>query len=340
LVLVSEIGEFGLISLLAREFGIEYPSKRGARQGGLIVGLGDDAVVAPRQEGATIWTTDTMVAGVHFLPERSGWSDVGWKALAVNLSDMAAMGGEPQIALVTLALPVEFCVEDAVVLYKGLHEAATEYRVTLGGGDIVRSPVFSITVALSGVAPAPRLGEPRVLTRSAARPGDVVAVSGTLGDAAGGLQLLLNSTVPDEARRRLREAQERPRPRVELGREAVKAGVRCAIDVSDGLVQDLRHVATASDVRLHVDANRIPISDALREVFPSAAMGLALSGGEDYELVLIGPRPAVEALIETSRTPLTEIGEVTAGEPYVLVADEAGREIPQRAGGWDHFSSP
>ena len=340
-MLVSEIGEFGLISLLAREFGIEYPPKRSARQGGLIVGLGDDAVVAPRQEGAMIWTTDTMVSGVHFLPERSRWNDVGWKALAVNLSDIAAMGGEPQIALVTLALPVEFCVEDAVALYQGLHEAAVEYRVTLGGGDIVRSPVFSITVALSGVAPAPRLGEPRVLTRSAARPGDVVAVSGTLGDAAGGVQLVTSSGAPeDEPRRRIRQAQERPRPRVELGREAVNGGIRCAIDVSDGLVQDLRHVATASDIRLDVDANRIPISDALREVFPATAMGLALSGGEDYELVLIGPRPAIEALIETSRTPLTEIGEVTAGERYVLVTDEAGREIPQSAAGWDHFSSP
>jgi thiamine-monophosphate kinase len=340
-VLVSEIGEFGLISLLAREFGIEYPPKRGLRQGGLIVGLGDDAVVAPRQEGAAIWTTDTLVSGVHFLPERSRWSDVGWKALAVNLSDIAAMGGEPQIALVTLALPVEFCVEDAVALYRGLYEAATEYGVTLGGGDIVRSPVFSITVALSGVAPAPRLGEPRVLTRSAARLGDVVAVSGTLGDAAGGVRLLLNGTAAeDEARRRLRQAQERPRPRVELGREAVKAGVRCAIDVSDGLVQDLRHVATASGAHIRIDANRVPISDALREVFSSTAMGLALSGGEDYELALIGPRPAIEALIDASRTLLTEIGEVTAGEPYVLVADETGREIPQQAGGWDHFSSP
>jgi thiamine-monophosphate kinase len=339
-VLVSEIGEFGLISLLAREFGIEYPPNRGARQGGLIVGLGDDAVVTSRQDGAAIWTTDTMVAGVHFLPERSRWSDVGWKALAVNLSDIAAMGGEPQIALVTLALPVEFCVEDAVKLYRGLYDAASEYGVTLGGGDIVRSPVFSVTVALSGVAPAPRLGEPRVLTRSAARPADVVAVSGTLGDAAGGVQVLqMGADADDESRRRLLLAQERPRARVELGREAVKAGVRCAIDVSDGLVQDLRHVATASGVHIHIHANRVPVSDALREVFPSTTLGLALSGGEDYELALVGPRPAIEALIDASRTPMTEIGEVTAGEPHVLVVDEAGREIPQKAGGWDHFSS-
>jgi thiamine-monophosphate kinase len=341
-VQVSEIGEFGLIRLLAQEFGIEYPPSRGASQPGLLVGLGDDAVVTPRRDGSLIWTTDTMVAGVHFLPERSAWRDTGWKALAVNLSDVAAMGGTPHLALVTLTLPDDFCVEDAVELYKGLHDAASAYGVTLGGGDIVRSPVFSVTVALSGWALTPRLGEARVLTRGAARPGDVVAVSGNLGDSAGGVRLLVEgSEFATEAQRRLREAQQRPQPRVVLGQAAVRAGLRCGIDVSDGLVQDLGHVATASRVGIHVDAVRVPTSEALREVFPAEALGLSLSGGEDYELIVIGPRPAMDALIDATETPLTVIGDVyESDEPHVAVVDERGQEIPLGRGGWDHFASP
>jgi thiamine-monophosphate kinase len=341
-VLVSEIGEFGLIGLLTREFGIAYPPKRGTPQGGLRVGLGDDAVVTARRDGSLILTTDTLVAGVHFLPERSAWTDVGWKALAVNLSDIAAMGGAPHLALVTLCLPPDFEVDDALALYRGLHDCARAFGVTLGGGDIVRSPVFSVTVALSGWAHIPHLGEARVLTRDAARAGDVVAVSGTLGDSAGGVRLLQQgSKFRRKAEQRLRDAQQRPQPRVALGREAVEAGLRCGIDVSDGLVQDLGHVASASGAGIRVDAVRVPVSDALHGVFPDEALGLAISGGEDYELLLIGPRPAVEALIDASQTPLTEIGEVYAADtPHVAVIDEAGREIPLPRGGWDHFVSP
>ncbi|HEX5370733.1 MAG TPA: thiamine-phosphate kinase, partial [Dehalococcoidia bacterium] len=308
-VLVSEIGEFGLIRLLAQEFGIEYPPVRGALpDDGLMVGLGDDAVVTARRDGSLIWTTDTMVAGVHFLPGQSPWRDTGWKALAVNLSDIAAMGGTPYLALVTLTLPPAFSVEDAVELYRGLHEAASAFDVTLGGGDIVRSPVFSITVALSGWAQTPRLGEAQVLTRGAARPGDVVAVSGTLGNSAGGVQLLtIGCEFKNEAEKYLRAAQQRPQPKVAMGQAAVRAGLRCGIDVSDGLVQDLGHVATASNVTILIDAVRVPTSDALRELFPAEALGLALNGGEDYELLVVGPRQAVDVLIETSETPVTMI---------------------------------
>jgi thiamine-monophosphate kinase len=339
-MLVSEIGEFGLISLLAREFGIDYPPRRGSMRDGLRVALGDDAVVTNRRDGSLIFTTDTLVSGVHFLPEACSGEDVGWKALAVNLSDIAAMGGAPDLALVTLCLPPDSRVEDAVALYRGLHDCANAYGVTLAGGDIVRAPVFSITVALSGWALVPRLGGPRVLTRDAARPGDVVAVSGVLGDAAAGVRLLQEgSKFLTAAEQRLREAQRRPQPRVALGRQAVEMGLRCGMDVSDGLMQDLGHIATASGAGIRVEAVRVPLSEALSEVFPAQALGLALSGGEDYELLLIGPRPAVEALIDSSETPLTEIGEVYESDaPRVAAVDETGREIELARTGWDHLS--
>src|SRR5215212_3358097 len=126
---VSDIGEFELIRLLTAEAGISYPPSRDDVKDGLLVGLGDDAVVTSRHDGAIVWTTDTMVENVHFLPGRSAWEDVGWKALAVNLSDVAAMGGTPHLALVTLALPLEFEVENAQALYRGLAEAAATYGV-------------------------------------------------------------------------------------------------------------------------------------------------------------------------------------------------------------------
>ncbi len=338
-MLVSEIGEFGLIQLLAREFGLEYPPTRGASQAGLQVGLGDDAVVTDRRDGSLIWTTDTMVDGVHFLPDKTAWSDVGWKALATNLSDIAAMGGMPHLALVTLSLPHDMRVEDAVALYRGLHNCATAFGVTLGGGDIVSAPVFSITIALNGWAASEPDGSAAVLTRSAARPGDVVAVSGNVGDAVAGLLLARDGCeFKTEAEKRLRTAEQRPQPRVDLSLEAVRAGLRCGIDVSDGLVQDLGHIATASGVGIRIDAARVPTSQALREVFPAEALGLAISGGGDYELLLVGPRAVVEALIDSSDTPLTEIGDVYKSDsPHVGVVDETGREIPMTSGGWDHF---
>ena len=337
---VSDLGEFELIRLLTAEAGIAYPpSREDAPVEGLLVGLGDDAVVTSRRDGAMVWTTDTIVEDVHFFAGRTAWQDVGWKALAVNLSDIAAMGATPHLALVTLALPPEFDVEDAQALYRGLVEAATAYGVTLGGGDIVRAPVFSVTVALSGWAATDDAGEPLVMTRSAAHNGDIVAVSGNLGDSAAGLQLLKDEdTTEDVARRRLKQRHERPTPRIALAEYAVRHGVRCAIDVSDGLVQDLGHIATASGVAIRVEVLRMPLSDDLCEVYPGRAAGFALRGGEDYELILIGPRVAIEGLVGATDTPIMLIGEVVSDETvHVRVVDESGREIPLGSGGWDHF---
>jgi thiamine-monophosphate kinase len=338
---VSEIGEFGLIELLAREFGIEYPPKPGHAAPGLLVGLGDDAVVMERRDGAVIWTTDTMVEGNHFRPGVGTWEDVGWKALASNVSDIAAMGGSPHLALVTLMLPAGFCVEDAVALYRGLHECAEAFEVTLGGGDIVRSPVFAVTVALSGWAYTPKIGQPLVLRRDTARPGDLVAVSGTPGDSGGGLKLLLaGKPVTSTGGQCLVTAQMRPMPRIALGQAAVQGGLRCGIDVSDGLVQDLGHIARASATGIVVYATKVPVSEALRAAWPDEALDLALGGGEDYELVVAGPKAAMERYVAATDKGVTVIGEVVAAdEPFVRVLDADGREVTPAHRGWDHFAT-
>ena len=341
LMRISELGEFGLIELLTKEFGIPFPPRAGGiPRPGLLVDLGDDAVVSQSRDRAIIWTTDTLVDGVHFLAGRTSWRDIGWKALAVNLSDIAAMGGSPNLFLVTLALPADFGVEDAVELYHGLHDAALAYDVTLGGGDIVSSPVFSLTVAACGWAESSNLGQPKVMRRAAALVGDIVAVSGNLGDSAGGLNLLQEGgTFSTEAEVSLRRAHEHPRPRVALGMNAVRNGVLCGIDISDGLVQDLGHIAAASGAGIRLNAARLPLSGALREVFPSQALGLALSGGEDYELILIGAKVAIESLV-SEEAKITEIGQIVHQDgPGVVVVDDSGREIPIATGGWNHFPS-
>jgi thiamine-monophosphate kinase len=341
-VKVSEIGEFGLIKLLAREFGIEYPPKPGHVASGLLVGLGDDAVVTERRDGAVIWTTDTMVEGNHFTPGLGTWEDAGWKALASNASDIAAMGGKPYLALVTLMLSADFCVDDAVALYRGLHECAEAFEVTLGGGDIVRSPTFAITIALAGWAHTSDTGQPVVLRRDTARPGDLVAVTGAPGESAGGLKLLLAGRTPtSEHEKRLVAAHVRPQPRVELGQAAVQAGLRCGIDVSDGLLQDLGHIATASAVGFVVDATKVPVSDALRVVWPDDALNLTLGGGEDYELVVVGPRDAMERYVAAADNGVTVIGEVVAAadKPIVRVLDAEGRDMVLANRGWDHFAT-
>jgi thiamine-monophosphate kinase len=338
-VRVTEIGEFGLIRELAAEFGIEYPPRPGGRQPGFAVGLGDDALVGERRDGAPVWTTDTLVEGVHFRRAWASWEDVGWKALAVNVSDIGAMGATPDAALVTLCLPDDAQVDDLRSLYRGMVQAAEAWGVRLGGGDLVRSPVFVITLALSGWAPLSATGMPLALTRSAARPGHAVAVTGTLGDSAAGLELLQRHGAPASAtERRLMERHLRPRPPLGVARKAIEAGLRCAIDISDGLAQDMGHVARASAVGIRVEAARIPLSEALRKSYGARALGLALGGGEDYELALIGPRPALEALRSASGDPLTEIGEVLDYDgPRVAVVDENGREVAVGVGGWEHF---
>lgn len=335
---VSEAGEFGLIELLTREFGLPFPPGREqATRPGLLVDLGDDAVVTAPGAQALIWTTDTMVEGVHFLPGVTGWTSVGWKALASNVSDIAAMGGMPDLALVTLCLPADFCVEDAVEVYRGLKECCDAYGVRLGGGDIVRAPAFAVTVALRGVAAQSPDGSVRLLRRGAARPGDAVAVSGTLGDAAGGLRLLQAGVGREEASHKaLIEAHERPRPRTDLGARAALTGIECGMDISDGLLQDAGHIARASGVHLRLETGMIPLSPDLRQDFGAEALDLALTGGEDYALLLCGPRVIMERLI-VEGAGLTVIGQVAAGQARVSVVDGDGAERDYSARGWDHF---
>jgi thiamine-monophosphate kinase len=276
-----------------------------------------------------------MVEGVHFVAGQAPWADVGWKALATNVSDIAAMGGTPLFALVTLALSPNTPVDDVEVLYAGLAECAREYGVTVAGGDIVRAPQTSITVALVGKAER-RNAEPLLLRRDAARPGDVIAVTGTLGDSAAGLRRLQEGAPADEA---LARRHLWPRPPLAVAGVAARTGVVCAIDVSDGLLQDIGHVCQRSGVGAVVRAADIPLSVELRTAYPDDALPLACSGGEDYELVLVADRDILDTLRPMiGLVQITIIGEIADDpEHRVRLLGDAGNEITFARGGWDAF---
>ncbi len=336
---VREVGEFGLLERIAqwvREGTASAngdPSPKGHPLPPLCLGIGDDAA-AWRSDGALeLWTTDTMVEGVHFLPRQADWGDVGWKIMAANVSDIAAMGGTPTYALVTLGLPDGTQVKEVEHLYQGLLAMANLEGVRVAGGDVVRSPAFFVTVALTGVA-----GE-ALLKRSAARPGDRVAVSGSPGLSGGGLRLALQgASGATAAEALLWEAHSRPRPQVALGHRLVTAGVRTAIDTSDGLLDDLAKVCLASGVAAQVERVRIPIHPALRQTFPQDYWGLVLGGGEDYQLLFTAPPGVMERVAAQEAEGVTVIGEISSGKPGgVTVVDSDGRDVPPPRGGWDHF---
>ncbi|TMG06026.1 MAG: thiamine-phosphate kinase, partial [Chloroflexi bacterium] len=276
----------------------------------------------------------TLVDGVHFLQEFAPWADVGWRALAVNISDIAAMGGEPLFALVTLALPAETPVAVVDDLYAGLSECAHEYGVTIAGGDIVRAPQVSLTIALMGQAQM-RAGEPLLMRRDGARPGDFIAVTGVLGESAAGLQCLKEGAQRSDP---LVMAHLRPRPPLTTGQEAARLEFKCAIDISDGLLQDLGHVCRASDVGARIRGADIPVSHEVRRREHLNALRLACSGGEDYQLVLVGP-PAKMRALEAARVPVKVIGKMFKGKPAVSFGSGPPPEVSLNASGWDHLHS-
>ena len=336
-MLVRDIGEFGVIERLNRMVVGRGAGNDAVRAFPLLVDTGDDTAVWQAGEGKELFTTDTMVEGVHFTRSTTPWRELGWKAIASNISDVASMGGLPTYALITLGLPAETRVDDIEEMYRGMLEIGEEYGMGVVGGDIVRSPVFFVTTALAGVTrQAP-------LLRSTASPGDAVAVTGWLGSSAGGLRLMLDS--PDAtggAAEFLRQAHRRPVPAVRAGQVLASAGIGTAMDVSDGLVDDLGKLCRASGVSARVEASMVPTHPFLVQQFPGEHLRLALGGGEDYVLLFTGPPEVVQEVVSGLGEGCSVIGSIVSaddasGVGRVTVVDGEGRELPVPDGGWDHF---
>ena len=332
---LKELGEFGLIEILsdlvAKEAGKPLQGRKssGFR---LLLGIGDDTAAWKVGKGTELLTTDTMVEGVHFVLERTGWLDLGWKMMAVNYSDIASMGGQPLYAIVTLGLPEETPVEGIEEMYRGMLALCHEYGGEIIGGDVVRSPTLFVTVALTGHTDGP------VLSRYAASPGDLVGVTGYLGSSGGGLRMIQQGLAfGEDVERRLREAHQKPRPQVAHGKTLLKEGVRAAMDISDGLVDDLSKLCKASGVGAIVHADKVPVDPLLKEVFPQDYLSMALGGGEDYELLFTAPQKDMVRVCSELGPPAAVIGEIAKDEPGSVKVVDENNNVMSIDGGWDHF---
>ena len=340
-MLVADIGEFELIGRL--ESSIRERNHRQIdllREHGvhLVLGIGDDAAAWRYPESTVVSTTDTMVENVHFLVGRTPWRELGWKVLASNLSDVGAMGCEPTVALVTLGLRPDLPLNGLIEMYDGMMDVLECTGGALVGGDIVRSQTFFVSVALEGISESGA----QVMRRDSARPGDAVAVTGHLGCSAGGLRLILGESasphLDSTTRCHLTTAHNRPQPRVAEGIALRKLGVKCAMDVSDGLTADLAKVCAASNLSTRIEADKVPADAHLKQAFPTEWLQLALGGGEDYELVFCADDRTMESVISELGSIVRVIGRISDNGTGVTVLDADGDEVMVGTSGWDHFS--
>ena len=312
-------GEFDLIARIRA---------RVATRADVVLGIGDDAaLLAPPPGRQLVVTADTLNDGVHF-PRGTSPADIGWKAMAVNLSDLASMGAEPAWCTLSLSLPQS---DPAWIegFLDGFLDLAGQHGIALVGGDTTRGPLSIAVTAMGLVEPG------RALRRDGARVGDEVWVTGTLGDAAGGLALLDREPVPA-----LRARLDRPTPRVAAGRALAGIATAC-VDVSDGLLADLGHVCARSHVAARIDVDALPASAALREAFGEAdRIALQASGGDDYELCFTAPADAgadIGAVSAQLGLRITRIGRIVAGEGvHPVDAKSQPWSSPRR--GYDHFA--
>ena len=307
---------------------------RAGQRGDVALGIGDDAaLLLPPAGHQLVATCDSLNAGVHFAVDAAA-ADIGWKALAVNLSDLAAMGARPAWVLLALTMPQA----DAAFIdgfLDGFCELAELEDVALVGGDTTHGPL-SVTVTALGLVPSGA-----ALTRAGAQVGDIVCVSGTLGDAAAALHFLQQQGEADSAAVQvLRVRMQRPTPRLALGM-ALRHRAHAGIDLSDGLLADLGHLARASAVGIELEADALPCSTALAAMFdPTERLRFQATGGDDYELAFSLPAEqldAVRAVLGESGVPLHRIGRVVAGEGVTL-RDAQGESIMFEQQGWEHFS--
>lgn len=334
---LARLGEFGLINRLARTLASQ-PVVPAA--GEVDLAIGDDASILRLPPGSElVATADALIEEVHFRRDWSRPEDVGWKSLAVNVSDLAAMGARSLAALISIALPPDVPVRWIDRFYAGLHECAREYGCPITGGDTVRAPRhIALSVTALGTVPTGQ-----AVRRSGARVGDLVCVTGVLGDSGGGLALLQNGQSRSRKYAALLERHRRPRAQSAAGPALAEAGLATAMmDLSDGLGSDLRHLARASQVGARIEAERLPISDDARQAarrLKQDPLRWALYGGEDYEL-LFTVSPDRFAEVPPALGPFgivaTIIGEITPRK--VTLVHEDGREAPLRPEGFAHFA--
>lgn len=306
--------------------------------------LADDCAILPPEPGADfVLKTDPVAEGVHFLPGTAP-ADVAWKALAVNVSDLAAKGAEPRAYLMALSFPVVPARGWMAAFVSGLADAQSAFGCHLIGGDTdVRPGPLSISITIIGAVPTGRL-----VARTGARPDDGVFVSGTIGDAGLGLESCRGGgtgwPIDAAARTDLEHRYLRPQPRLAL-RQALRDHATAAMDVSDGLVKDFGRLCRASGCAGRLFADQVPLSSPARAIVAADPPRLArlMAAGDDYEVLCTVPADRETAFLDAAArasVAMTRIGAIFAGTPAVAVLDRDGRRIEIKGGGWDHFGPP
>jgi thiamine-monophosphate kinase len=330
------LNESAIINLFRKSFGHPFP--------GMIRGIGDDCAVLRTAGHPWLVTTDALVEGVHFRLETNPPFRLGKKCLAVNLSDIAAMGGIPRFAFLNLGLPRPVPRGFLTPFIRGLKEEAEKFSVALAGGDTHQStPGICIGLTVIGEA------DGAIAYRSGAKVGDRLYVSGTLGQSAAGFRLLTKfqkNPAPLRSKdfRELLHAHQDPEPKVALGHFLVRQRlVRAMIDLSDGLASDLRHMCRASGVGAILDADQIPLSPALRaaaDLLKTSPLQLALTGGEDYQLLFSVPKDRVKKMetqvVKQFMRPVHPIGEIISGQKLFIKFSKRVRMLKET--GFDHFN--
>ncbi len=330
-MLIKDIGEFNLIKRMSASLG--------AAGSHVIAGIGDDAAALRSPTGRLqLVTTDMLVEDVHFRTSTTEPFQLGWKSLAVNISDIAAMGGEPTYAFVSIGLPRETTVEFVDELYSGMRKAAEAYSVDIVGGDTVSAPQLIINVALLG-----EVEEENLILRSGAKAGNALVVTGDLGGSGAGLAILEHDLPIEGTEKHLV-----PVPRVREGRLLAKSGyVTSMIDISDGLASEVHHICEESGTGAEIYMRKIPLSENVRRVAEytrKPPYEFALFGGEDYELLFTCQSDKVSLLtkdvLENCNTPLTTVGRIVETSGSITIADASGRIVPLTPRGYNHFAPP
>jgi thiamine-monophosphate kinase len=335
--IVADIGEFGLIDRIQKVLP-EVDRKD------LIIGIGDDtAVIQINEQRALLITCDIQVEDQHFRLKNISPYQLGRRAMAVNLSDIAAMGGQPTYSLVSLGFPKTFLLADFDELFRGMKDELAVFSAYLIGGNLSNTQKeLIIDITLLG-----EISPDQVMTRSGARPGDRIFVTGNLGESGAGFYVLekYGKNYPREFHN-LVQKHLQPIPRIEIGKRIAKSGFATAmIDVSDGIASDLNHICTMSDVGAEIYQDRIPLPDGIDRVTyfsGKSALYLVLHSGEDYELLFTMkpdmPDAAIHSISQKTGVAITEIGKILTLESGFYLIDLQNRRVPIQPKGWDHFS--
>ena len=337
---LKEIGEFGLIDRIKNIVDISSAE--------LMVGIGDDAAAfRTSSDLLTLLTTDVLIEDVHFKLAYFTFQQLGWRALAVNLSDIAAMGGRPKYAVFSLGLPEKIQVESIEEFYRGAKELGDKFQTAVIGGDTTQSPDrLFVSVTVVG-----EVEEEKLMRRSGARVGDAVFVTGTLGGAQAGLRLLKSNNIPPFKGGlkggALIEKHLSPQPRINEARFLVENfPIHAMIDVSDGLASEINHICKQSNVGAFLNADEIPIDSATQEAadfFKDKPLNYALRGGEDFELLFTAPEEIANELQKKFREKFgfecSKIGVIKEQADGIILEDTDGKQVPIPAEGYEHFGA-